>query len=323
MARQDFADGGFIGKLGQVIGQRWHNKRYVRAYFKPPNPRSEKQIAVRKRFAQAIELSQLAFRVVGHNNEWDTTDKTQFNAMMSQCLNDLKNGIDPVDAVPYHPHGWTPGEPAQITSVSFSDPYNCDITLSLDRIGTVAHCWVTYERAEVQMVQVFTEDEEFDTSSLITRYHISGAVDSEFPLLQSAFVIAGNTEIAGETIEFLTDEWYGDTLWLGKPTEIIAMAAREDTTADTVQYTFDPYGTTASPRIPIYIESWRWIHGTYVTKHQIDQFTLLPGVSNAVTLSYPDTNWDEDMLVMAYQYADVPAYPKAVISSYKVISQYG
>ena len=35
MAKQNIISGGFYGKVGELIGQRWKNIRTVRAYTKP------------------------------------------------------------------------------------------------------------------------------------------------------------------------------------------------------------------------------------------------------------------------------------------------
>jgi hypothetical protein len=120
LAKQEFADGGFIGKLGQVIGQHWHNIRYVRTYAKPSNPRTEKQQANRKIFKTAIRLAQEAIKFTGHNDEWDTTNQSQFNAMTSQAKLDLQAGKDEFQAIPWHPHGWVGTHTIVFTSINWN-----------------------------------------------------------------------------------------------------------------------------------------------------------------------------------------------------------
>ena len=51
MAIQNFLSGGYYGKLGETVGQRWKNKRTIRSYVIPRNPRTEKQQAKRVRFS--------------------------------------------------------------------------------------------------------------------------------------------------------------------------------------------------------------------------------------------------------------------------------
>ena len=59
MAVQNFLSGGYYGKLGETVGQRWKNKRTIRTYVIPRNPRTEKQQANRGLFANAVTFAQI------------------------------------------------------------------------------------------------------------------------------------------------------------------------------------------------------------------------------------------------------------------------
>lgn len=108
MAIQNFLSGGYYGKLGNTVGQRWHNKRTIRAYVIPANPRTEKQQANRQLFAHATKLAQIAFRTNKGDPRWDTSEKGQFSQLVQTALRRLKAGMSDADAIPLYPDGYTP-----------------------------------------------------------------------------------------------------------------------------------------------------------------------------------------------------------------------
>ena len=55
MAKQNFLAGGFYGKLGAMVGQRWKNKRTIRTYVIPHNPNTPEQRKNRNGFAGAVQ----------------------------------------------------------------------------------------------------------------------------------------------------------------------------------------------------------------------------------------------------------------------------
>ena len=108
MAIQDFLSGGFYGKVGDVVGQRWHNKRYVRAYVKPTNPNTPAQQTNRGMFAKATKLAQLAFNINKGSTAWDTTAKGEFSSRVGTAMSRLKAGMSDSDALPLYPDGYAP-----------------------------------------------------------------------------------------------------------------------------------------------------------------------------------------------------------------------
>jgi hypothetical protein len=94
MATQDFADGGYIGKLGETVGQRWHNKRYVRRYVKTPNPNTPDQIANRTRFANSSRMANYALQFFKGNGWYDTTLKSEFTLRIGQAVIMLRDNKD-------------------------------------------------------------------------------------------------------------------------------------------------------------------------------------------------------------------------------------
>lgn len=105
MAIQNLVAGGFYGKVGALVGQRWRNLRTVRAHVIPANPRTEKQQANRAIFAEATKLAQIAFQVNRGSNLWDTTKTPQFAQLVATARRRLKAGLPPSQAIPFFPDG--------------------------------------------------------------------------------------------------------------------------------------------------------------------------------------------------------------------------
>lgn len=108
MAIQNFLSGGYYGKLGQTIGQRWKNKRTVKAYAAPTNPRTEKQQANRGRFANGVKLAQLAQAATYRSLLFSSESNTEWALRMSVAKNATDSGITGLDAVPLCPTGFVP-----------------------------------------------------------------------------------------------------------------------------------------------------------------------------------------------------------------------
>lgn len=108
MAIQNFLSGGYYGKLGQTIGQRWKNKRTVKAYAVPTNPRTEKQQANRGRFAYGVKLAQLAQAATYRSLLFSSESNTEWALRMSVAKNATDSGITGLDAVPLCPTGFVP-----------------------------------------------------------------------------------------------------------------------------------------------------------------------------------------------------------------------
>jgi len=108
MAIQNFLSGGFYGKLGDVVGQRWHNKRIIRTHVIPFNPRTEKQQANRELFALATALAQEAYNINKGSPLWDTSKMGQFSLMVGTAKRRLQKGMSPAEALPLFPDGHDP-----------------------------------------------------------------------------------------------------------------------------------------------------------------------------------------------------------------------
>lgn len=144
MARQSFLSGGFIGKLGDVVGQRWKNKKIVRRYVVGANPDTELQKQNRATFATATRLAQQAMNINGHTGAWDNSLVPEFSQRVGQAMRKLKEGATEQEALPLYPDGYIQVVPVALTGVSFSDA-NYTVTLSLSGFGDYAVATVQNE----------------------------------------------------------------------------------------------------------------------------------------------------------------------------------
>lgn len=103
MAKFNTLAGGYYGKLGATVGQRWKNIRTVRAYVIPHNPQTEVQQKNRQRFSDCVFYAQLAGQMNAKVTAFDTTSKTLWNARMStaRALQDLN--YSEMDRLPLYP----------------------------------------------------------------------------------------------------------------------------------------------------------------------------------------------------------------------------
>lgn len=108
MAIQDFVSGGFYGKVGALVGQRWKNKRTVRSYVIPHNPRTELQQSNRSRFAAAVQYAQIALVFNKGSPMWQSAGVTEFQRRVGQAKRAVDNGESDWLAVPLYPSGSTP-----------------------------------------------------------------------------------------------------------------------------------------------------------------------------------------------------------------------
>lgn len=108
MGKQNIVSGGFYGKVGQLIGQRWKNIRTVRAYVKPKNPRTEKQQANRKQFGGYIPLCQLAMQLNYKAPYFRSESNSEWGLRMSLASSLLKSGYELLNLIPIIPMDYTP-----------------------------------------------------------------------------------------------------------------------------------------------------------------------------------------------------------------------
>ena len=140
MAIQNFLSGGYYGKLGATVGQRWKNKRTIRTYVVPANPRTPTQQANRNKFANAVIFAQMGMQMNYYCTLFDDPNFTKWNYRM-KVARELKNaGLTDLDLIPLYPTSFNP--PTLITEftkdtvtgtrhISFAVP---DLALNTDRV---------------------------------------------------------------------------------------------------------------------------------------------------------------------------------------------
>lgn len=118
MAIQNFLSGGYYGKLGATVGQRWKNKRTIRTYVIPKNPRTDIQQANRSKFSDAVGYAQIGLQMNYYATCFQAESYTHWNYRM-KTARELKNrGLLNLDLIPLYPITFTP--PTLISEITRS-----------------------------------------------------------------------------------------------------------------------------------------------------------------------------------------------------------
>lgn len=108
MAVQNFVEGGFYGKLGAMVGQRWRNIRIVKAYTIPNNPRTPAQQANRGLFREAVENAQVAMMLNQGSPIFNSEDNTSWGNRMASARACQASGKSGFNLLPVLPKDFTP-----------------------------------------------------------------------------------------------------------------------------------------------------------------------------------------------------------------------
>lgn len=122
MAIQNFVAGGFYGKLGAMVGQRWKNKRTLRTWVKPKNPRTEAQQANRGRFGGCVQLAQIAMQMNWKAPCWQSESLTEWNLRMSSATMLNKSELEPFNKIPLFPYAYVAKYAIHELKVKSKDP---------------------------------------------------------------------------------------------------------------------------------------------------------------------------------------------------------
>lgn len=115
MAKQNFLSGGFYGKLGAMVGQRWKNKRTIRTYVIPKNPNTPEQKKNRSNFAGAVQYAQMGMQMNYYCTLFDVPQFTKWNYRMSVARNLKFAGMTDLNLIPLYPTSFTP--PLMLTEI--------------------------------------------------------------------------------------------------------------------------------------------------------------------------------------------------------------
>ena len=118
MAIQNFLSGGYYGKLGATVGQRWKNKRTIRTYVIPANPRTEIQQANRGKFANAVVFAQMGLQMNYYATVFEDPNFTRWNYRMKVARELKDQGMLDLDLIPLYPTSFVP--PTIIQSIKVS-----------------------------------------------------------------------------------------------------------------------------------------------------------------------------------------------------------
>lgn len=105
MAIFNFIAGGYYGKLGETVGQRWRDERIVRAYTKPRNPQSEEQTENRRLFSTSSKAVNIAMQMNGGDKKWASNAISEQNRRFEAARQKLKETNDFMQIIPLLPYG--------------------------------------------------------------------------------------------------------------------------------------------------------------------------------------------------------------------------
>lgn len=108
MAKQDFKNGGFIGSLGGVVGQRFKNIYTVRTRGKYTNPRTPEQQKNRGRFALITRISQVSNLMNWRAPAFVSDTKPEWGQRMAAASAKYKESQNIMSSIPLCPLDYTP-----------------------------------------------------------------------------------------------------------------------------------------------------------------------------------------------------------------------
>jgi hypothetical protein len=210
MSKQDFATGGFYGKLGAVVGQRYHGKYILRTYVKTPNPRTEKQQENREIFATAVRLTQLAMNVNGHDGLWDTSKRSEYSSRMALALKRLHAGLDEDESIPLFPENYNPNPDIEINRVEQTAPNNLRIYADFSKLKQAQTFFIFYICFAESTYGFWKDGFYYDVTPQTTFVDLEIDIDLQysFPI---SFQGSGNEEdeITGEYPELVEFRYWG------------------------------------------------------------------------------------------------------------------
>ena len=157
MGKQNFIQGGFTGKVGQLIGARWKDMYIIKANTKPANPKTEKQQANRATFRDRVQSTKLAFQANYDTTLFNSTHVTTWATRMKAASQMYAKNKNILEYCPLIPYGYVPDYPTS------GDPEisGNQITLSWDTTDDIGGrvlsvlAWVTNtatQKYEAQLI---------------------------------------------------------------------------------------------------------------------------------------------------------------------------
>lgn len=206
MAKQNFLSGGFYGKLGAMVGQRWKNKRTIRTYVVPKNPNTPEQKRNRSNFAGAVQFAQMGMQMNYYCNLFENPNFTKWNYRMSVARLLKFAGMTDLNLIPLYPTDFTP--PLVLTQiklhstrgsnhVTFSVP---ELVAQEDRVFSMMFALYNeqslfrgyklylgyYYRNNPQLIEVDVDDVEEINKNCFVRLVTNDDQDSKADMIASA-----------------------------------------------------------------------------------------------------------------------------------------
>lgn len=130
MAKQDFKNGGFIGSLGGMVGQRFKSIYTVRTRGKYTNPRTPEQQKNRGRFALITRISQVSNLMNWRAPAFISDTKPEWGQRMAAASSKYKESQNIMASIPLCPLDYTPAFTISDVSV-LSSPASSVVELSV------------------------------------------------------------------------------------------------------------------------------------------------------------------------------------------------
>lgn len=203
MAKQNLLGGGYTGKLGATIGQRWKNLYTMRAYTKPANPKTPAQQNNRGFFSSAVGYAQKGQSMNFHSPAFDTTSNTEWAQRMSAAKYNCQNNLSDVANIPVVPQNFSSSP--TITGIAIKE--------------IVAN-------TSVKFVLTLGNNPGQKSYSVMI-YFAEGAREGEYLLLRGSTSQADETELTCPC---------DNTAGLGQVAAYALVVSNDDTTAATVTY---------------------------------------------------------------------------------------
>jgi len=108
MARQNFSGGGFIGKLGVHVGQRWHDTFVVRTWVRTPNPNTPAQKSHRQKFGLASSLASYAINANRFCGLFPVKIEGEHGSRLKCAYQKIDAGLEGLSLYPLFPIDYTP-----------------------------------------------------------------------------------------------------------------------------------------------------------------------------------------------------------------------
>jgi len=188
MARQNFLSGGYIGKLGETVGQRWRNKRTIRTYVPTNSSKTPAQLSARAMFRKANKLAQVAFNFNRGAPEWQTPENNEWSLRVGTAMRRLRAGLSDNEAIPYFPDNLD--QSLNITVVDFapmSHFSNCNFVNETVHIRQSRAMRFTYSVFDIATSQMVTKTIDINLTANAP-FNITIPINSTFLWVRSSWI---------------------------------------------------------------------------------------------------------------------------------------